>query len=302
MLLRASRIPARAAGLVISRGFATEKQLAMSIASTKNIMKITSSMKMVSAAKLKGDENRLYAARPFNKWSNCLSSPPVLLEDSDFSDIPDNSLIVPLTSDKGLCGGVNSFISRGVRSICGSLDAAGKKSSVVVVGDKGRSQMRRMVGEKMVSAATEVQTPGNFDLASAIASEVMSAGDDYAAIVIVHNKFINSAVYHQHYKVLTPLSSTPGENESLPAYEFEPDIKNEVLEDLHEYHLTSQIFHSFMEAAASEQSARMAAMENATKNAGEMVDKLTLQYNRARQARITTELIEIISGASAIEG
>ena len=286
---------------------ATEKQLFQQIQSTKNIMKITSSMKMVSAAKLKGDENRLYAARPYNKWASTLTGEPVEvpdaadIADAEFLDVPDNSLIVPLTSDKGLCGGVNSFISRGVRGMCAKLDSTGRKSSVVVVGDKGRSQMRRTVGSKIVSAATEVQTPYNFDLAAAITSEVFAAGRDYAAIVIVYNEFVNSATYKQVYKVITPMSST-GPDESMVEYEFEPDIKNEVIEDLSEYLLCSHLFHSLMEAAASEQSARMAAMENATKNAGEMVDSLTLQYNRARQARITTELIEIISGASAIEG
>ena len=143
--------------------------------------------------------------------------------------------------------------------------------------------------------------PGNFTLASAVTAEVLKAGSDYEAIVIVYNRFINSATYTQEYKVLKPFAAT-GDSEAMVEYEFEPDIKNEVLEDLAEYRLCSELFHSLMEGAASEQSARMAAMENATKNAGEMVDSLTLQYNRARQARITTELIEIISGASAIEG
>jgi len=298
-----SRVASKMAPMAIAaRGMATEKQLFQQINSTKNIMKITSSMKMVSAAKLKGDENRLYAARPYNKWAETITGDSTPMEDEvEFSNIPDNALIVPLTSDKGLCGGINSFISRGVRTMCAKLDADGKKSSLVIVGDKGRSQMRRMVGEKIVSAATEVQTPYSFDLAAAITAEVLAAGNDYSAIVILHNKFVNSATYIQEYKVLSPMEST-GDSEALVSYEFEPDIKNEVLEDLSEYLLCSQLYHAMMEAAASEQSARMAAMENATKNAGEMVDALTLQYNRARQARITTELIEIISGASAIEG
>jgi F-type H+-transporting ATPase subunit gamma len=276
----------------------------MQIASTKNIMKITSSMKMVSAAKLKGDENRLAAARPFNKWAAAITGPSTMLdfeENPTFENIPDGCLIVPLTSDKGLCGGINSFISRGIRGMVAKLGEDGKKNvDICVIGDKGRSQMRRMVGEKIVQSATEVQAPGNFDLAAALTAEVLACGKDYTAIVIVHNHFVNSAVYKQAYKVLSPLEAT-GDAESMPQYEFEPDIKNEVLEDLSEYLLCSQLFHAFMEGAASEQSSRMAAMENATKNAGEMVGKLTLQYNRARQSRITTELIEIISGASALE-
>ena len=123
---------------------ATEKQLANQITSTKNIMKITSSMKMVSAAKLKGDENRLHAARPFNKWSAALCDEPTPLDDTaTFENIPDNSLIVPLTSDKGLCGGVNSFISRGVRDMMGTLNKDGKSNfDIVVVGEKVRTAER----------------------------------------------------------------------------------------------------------------------------------------------------------------
>ena len=116
----------------------------------------------------------------------------------------------------------------------------------------------------------------------------------------MYNSFKNAATYIQKYKVIKPLAGE-GEDEPMVEYEFEPDTKSEVLVDLYEFLLTSQIFHSFMDGAASEQSSRMTAMENASKNAGEMIESLTLQYNRARQARITTELIEIISGASALE-
>ena len=286
-----------------TRTMATEKQLSMKIKSTKGIRKITASMKMVSAAKLKGDESRLKAAIPYNKWASSLIGANVPMENATFEDIPDGALILPLTSDKGLCGGVNSFISRGIRTMVKSLDAAGKKKiSVMVVGDKGRAQMRRFVPQSIVAATTEVMVPRNFMLASAVTSEVLALPNfaDYTAVVIVYNKFINQASYTQQYKILTPLVSS-GEKESLLAYEFEPDTKSEVLQDLSEYLLSSTMFHCLMESAASEQSARMSAMENATKNAGDMVQRLTLQYNRARQSRITTELIEIISGASALE-
>jgi F-type H+-transporting ATPase subunit gamma len=193
-------------------------------------------MKMVSAAKLKGDENRLLRARPFNKWAEAICGPSYPLDfdlEPTFEEIPDNALIVPLTSDKGLCGGVNSFISRGVRGMVQQLSADKKDCSICVVGDKGRSQMRRMVGDKLVAAATEVEAPGNFDLAAALTAEVLACGSDYSAIVIVHNEFVNPAVYNQVYKILRPLEAT-GDNEAMPQYEFEPDIKNEVLEDLTE--------------------------------------------------------------------
>mmetsp|Transcript_55285 Transcript_55285/g.83654 ORF Transcript_55285/g.83654 Transcript_55285/m.83654 type:complete len:309 (-) Transcript_55285:62-988(-) len=283
------------------RGMATEKQILNQINSTSNIKKITSSMKMVSAAKLKGDEQRLAAATPFNSWTDMLCSEPANIEDATFEELPQKTLIVPMTSDKGLCGGVNSFITRGVRDIYKSLDAQGKEADVVVVGDKGRAQLRRLFGEKITVSATDVISPGNFTLASALATELIAAGaSDYDAICIVYNKFINAAVYVQKYKIITPFAIATEDGGSMPGYDFDSD-KPESMGDLFEFMIASQIFHSFMEGAASEQSSRMTAMENASKNAGEMIDSLTLRYNRARQARITTELIEIISGASAID-
>jgi len=160
--------------------------------------------------------------------------------------------------------------------------------------------LARAIPEKIVRSATEVVAPGNFNLAAALSSEVAAAGKDYDAVMILYNSFVNAAVYKQQYKLIKPLSGE-GEDEPMTEYEFEPDTKNEVLVDLYEYMLTSQMFYCFMDGAAAEQSSRMTAMENASKNAGELIDSLTLKYNRARQARITTELIEIISGASALE-
>jgi F-type H+-transporting ATPase subunit gamma len=254
-------------------------------------------MKMVSAAKLKGDENRLAAAIPFNSWTYNISSEPKIVEGATFDELPQKVLIVPFTSDKGLCGGINTFISRGTRDLLKKLGAAGKDSDVVVVGDKGRAQLRRTVGDTIIRSATDVVSPGSYALASALSSELIAVGaQDYDAIVMIYNSYVNPAVYVQKYKVVTPLNI-----EALSTYDFDSD-KAEAVTDLYEFVLSSQMFHCFMDGAASEQSARMTAMENASKNAGEMIDKLTLKYNRARQARITTELIEIISGASALDG
>lgn len=287
-----------------ARGMATEKQIWNQIQSTKNIRKITASMKMVSAAKLKGDENRLALAIPFNEWTNALCDKTVEIDEPvniSYEELPQKTLIVPLTSDKGLCGGINSFVTRAVRDCIIKLDAQGKECDVMIVGDKGRSQMARAFPKKVTRAATEVVSPGNFNLAAALSSEIVAAGAaDYDAVMIVYNSYVNAAVYKQYYKVIKPLTGE-GEDEPMVNYEFEPDVKSEILTDLYEYLLTSQIYYCFMDGAAAEQSSRMTAMENASKNAGEMIDSLTLKYNRARQARITTELIEIISGASALE-
>jgi F-type H+-transporting ATPase subunit gamma len=259
-------------------------------------------MKMVSAAKLKGDESRRLTAITFNTWADALNGEPKFVDDATFEELPSKVLLVPITSDKGLCGGVNSFITRGVKDCISKLRAQGKDADVALIGDKGRGQLRRSVPETLKLSVTEIASPGNFTTASAVASELIAVGaGDYDAVVIMYNAYKNAATYNQMYKIITPFSGE-GEDEPLLAYEFEPDTKSEVLADLHEYLLTSQIYHSLMDGAAAEQSSRMQAMENASKNAGEMIDKLTLQYNRARQARITTELIEIISGASALEG
>ena len=259
-------------------------------------------MKMVSAAKLKGDEQRLATATPFNSWTIALCGEPKLVEDATFEECPQKTLIIPVTSDKGLCGGINSFITRGVKQCVSNLHAQGKECDIAIIGDKGRGQLRRVYSDIIKLSATEIVAPGNFTLASNISAEIIAAGaaTDYDAVLIMYNSFQNAAVYDQKYKLIKPLVSE-GEDEAMVEYEFEPDTKSEVISDLYEYLLTSQIFHSFIDGAAAEQGSRMSAMENASKNAGEMIEKLTLQYNRARQSRITTELIEIISGAAALE-
>jgi len=293
---------ATSAFLQQSRGMATEKQILMQINATKNIKKITSSMKMVSAAKLKGDETRLTLAKPFNAWTSVLTGEPALVEDATFEEIPQKTLIVPFTSEKGLCGGINSFISRSTRTCVAALTEQGKECDIVVIGEKGRSQLRRMVGDKVLTSLTDVVSPGTFALASSLASEVTAvAGEDYDAIVVIYNHYVNPAVYKQVYQVVPPLKGEGDDGETLFGHEFNGD-KSELIVDMYEYMMASQFYYTFMDAAAAEQSSRMAAMENASKNAGEMIDSLTLRYNRARQARITTELIEIISGASALDG
>jgi len=283
------------------RGMATEKQIFNQINATKNIQKITSSMKMVSAAKLKGDENRLARAKPFNQWAFSLCPEAKEVDDATFEDLPQKVLLVPFTSDKGLCGGINSFISRGTRECVKKLQAQGKEADVVIIGDKGRGQIRRFVPDNILRSATDVVSPGTFALASSLAAELMAANAmEYDGVVLMYNSYVNAAVYNQMYKLVPPFVYEGESEVSLSTYEFDSD-KDEAMADLYEFLLASQIFHSFMDGAAAEQSSRMTAMENASKNAGEMIASLTLRYNRARQSRITTELIEIISGASALE-
>jgi len=276
---------------------ATEKQLKTRINGTKNIAKITKSMKMVSAAKLRGDQQRLAAAEPFAKWAGGVTGEPVPLENIDLSSFPAKNLIVALTTDKGLCGGVNSILCRMTRQTITKLGADGKSYSMFILGDKGKSQLRRIVGDNLLGTVSERSLPYTFEQASAIAAEFVNA--EYDAIHIFYNEFRSAISYVPSVKSITPLLDP--NNTFLYPYEVEPENDPDTLRNFYEYTLATQIYHSLLQNATSEQSSRMNAMENASKNAGEMIEKLTLQYNRARQARITTELIEIISGASALK-
>lgn len=281
-----------------TRGMATEKQLKMRITATKNISKITKSMKMVSAAKLRGDQQRLAAGKPFAEWTKRISGPEKGLEDIDVKDFPDKNLVVMMTTDKGLCGGVNTILGRMTRQMIAKLDASNKDAKLVILGDKGRAQMRRVYGDRFVATMTERRVPYNFDLASSIAQDIISG--EYGGIHIVYNTFKSAISYIPSIRSITPLVDP--NSPQLTSFEVEPENDAETLQNFHEYTLATQIYYAMLENATSEQSSRMNAMENASKNANEMINKLTLQYNRARQARITTELIEIISGASALKG
>lgn len=291
--------PARfLANMVQRRGMATEKQLKMRILATGNIAKITKSMKMVSAAKLRGETSRLQAARPFAAWANEVTGEPKDLEGHDVTDMGDNNLIVLLTTDKGLCGGVNSILSRHTKAMLNKLDAAGKDYKLLILGEKGRALFRRQYADKVLMNITDRSAPYTFSLSSAVANEIVKG--EYTGVHILYNNFKSAISNIPTIKTVTPIVDA-NIDMFQSKYDMEPDTEPESLMNFYEYVLSTHIYHSLMENATSEQSARMSAMENASKNAKEMIGKLTLQYNRARQTRITTELIEIISGASALE-
>ena len=232
------------------------------------------------------------------EWTKRISGPEKVLEDVEVKDFPSKNLVVMMTTDKGLCGGVNTILGRMTRQMIARLDAANKDVKLVVLGDKGRNQMRRVYGDRFVATMTERRVPYNFDLASSIAQDII--GGEYAGIHIVYNTFKSAISYIPSIRSITPLVDP--NSPQLTSFEVEPENDAETLQNFHEYTLATQIYYAMLENATSEQSSRMNAMENASKNANEMINKLTLQYNRARQARITTELIEIISGASALKG
>lgn len=291
----ASTLRKSAVNFIQKSGFATEKQLKNRIIATTNISKITKSMKMVSAAKFRGDQQRLNAANAFSNWANDITGAPVQLEDLNPEKFPENNLFVVMSTDKGLCGGVNSILTRLTKALFKKLK--NQTPPLYVFGEKGKLQLRRVYAENLIGAATEREMPYTFDLAVTLTAGLLEHKTD--AIHLMYNKFKSAIVYIPSIKTIRPLTDTT--NPFLYPYDVDPSNDPETLQNFYEFTLATQVYHSMLDNACSEQSSRMTAMENASKNAGEMIGKLTLIYNRARQSRITTELIEIISGASALK-
>ena len=296
------------------------KDLRNRITSVKSTQKITSAMKMVAAAKLRRAQEQAIAARPYaERMERMLGSvaasvagtqgaPPLLVGSG--GDV--RHLVVVATSDRGLCGGFNSTIVREARSFIRALQADGKEVMILCVGRKGRAQLVRDFGGLIVDTIEDVGRPRlGFDDAHGIANVVLGMFEDGTIDVctIIYNRFVSAIrqiVTRRQLIPFAPPEAAANENEapaeaqaSGAVYEYEPD-EAEILAELLPLNLSVQVFRALLENNASEQGARMAAMDNATRNAGDMIDRLTLNYNRTRQAAITRELIEIISGAEAV--
>jgi F-type H+-transporting ATPase subunit gamma len=285
------------------------KDLKNRIGSVKNTRKITKAMQMVAAAKLRRAQEAAEAARPFAERMTSVMSAlaagvgtgegaPKLLAGNGKDQV---HLLVVMTSERGLCGGFNSTIVKLARARANELVAAGKTVKILTVGKKGREQLRRDWGHTFVGHVdlSEVKRVG-YANAQGVAREVMAAFEHGEAdvVTIFYNRF--QSVISQ---IPTALQVIPAKFEAASAptalYDYEPS-EEAILADLLPRAVATQIFTALLENGASEQGARMSAMDNATRNAGDMINKLTIQYNRSRQAAITKELIEIISGAEAL--
>ena len=299
---------------------ATLKDLRTRITSVTQTQKITSAMKLVAASKLRRAQEAAEAARPYaERMERMVGSLAELMRGRDDapamlrgSGADDTHLIVVATSDRGLCGGFNSSITRATRLRITELRKDGKTVKIYCVGRKGREQLQREFGSLIVETSGELGKRGpSYDEADAIGkkvTELFEAGEfDVCTIVYNHFKSVMSQIvtFQQIIPFADSAHATEEEAEAVEPidrggaiYEFEPE-EAEILEQLLPYNLSIQVFRSLLESAASEQGARMTAMDSATRNAGEMIDTLTLNYNRTRQAKITGELIEIISGAEA---
>ena len=291
------------------------KDLRRRIASVRSTQKITSAMKMVAAAKLRRAQEQAEAARPYaDRMERLLASlanslpergnrPPLLAGTGN-----DNThLVVVATADRGLCGGFNSSIAREARTFIRALLVDGKIVKILCVGRKGRDALKREFGSMIVDTIEGVARPRlTFEAAEQIAlriGDMLAAGEfDVCTLVYARFKSAMSQIITRHQLVPLALpapADAPAVQETKGIYEYEPD-EAELLERLLPRNLAVQMFRGLLENGASEQGARMTAMDSATRNAGDMIARLTLNYNRTRQAFITKELIEIISGAEAL--
>jgi F-type H+-transporting ATPase subunit gamma len=281
------------------------------IASVKSTQKITKAMKMVAAAKLRRAQESAEKGRPYSeKMNNVIlnlssgisdkENAPKLLSGTGNDKI---HLCVVMTSDRGLCGGFNSNIIKKAKSYFSQILSEGKELKIITVGSKGNDQLKRMYGDKIIENISfkESKNANYFD-ADKVGKIVIDKfeSSEFDICTIFYNQFKNVITQIPQAQQIIPLNSEDSEeNSSEESYEFEPD-EDEILSNLLPKNISTQIFKAMLENSASEQGSRMSAMDNATRNAGEMVDKLTIQYNRSRQAAITKELIEIISGAESL--
>ena len=286
------------------------KDLKNRIASVKSTRKITKAMQMVAAAKLRRAQEAAEASRPYTERFNAVlgglassvgdsGSAPKLLSGTGSDNV---HLLMVMTAERGLCGGFNSSIAKLARQHANDLIAAGKTVKIVTVGKKGRDVIRRDLGQHFIDHVdmTEVKRVG-YDDARSIAQNLLARfdGGEFDVATLFFSEFVNVVTQIPTAQQIIPAAYESGGGESVAFYDYEPDEAT-ILADLLPRGVATQIFAALLENGASEQGARMSAMDNATRNSGEMIDKLTIEFNRSRQAVITNELIEIISGAEAL--
>ena len=282
------------------------------IKSVKSTQKITKAMKMVAAAKLRKAQENAEKGRPYSKKMqniilnltksiNDIENAPKLLvgtgQDKTY-------LCVVLTADRGLCGGFNSNICKLAKTNFQKILKDGKNLKIISVGSKGLDQIKREYGKYVIKKFSfKDKKQISFKEAEIIGTEIINLfkNNQFDKCILFYNNFKNviTQIPQAHQIIPAEIKSSEPKNESSLSYEFEPE-EDEILEDLLPKNISTQVFKAFLENAASEQGSRMTAMDNATRNAGDLVDKLTINYNRSRQASITKELIEIISGAESL--
>ena len=286
------------------------KDLKTRINSVKSTQKITSAMKMVAAAKLRRAQEVAEAGRPYSSRmqqvisglaanANKSNAPELLVGREDVK----THLLIVVSADKGLCGGFNGSIARQTRQEINRLENEGKSVLVYMVGKKAADNLGREILNKTFERIENLQGSNvDHNKVKGVTEKILLgfADNQFDQVSIIYNQFVNAITQNVVVAPLIPANVVgEQENESLVVYDYEPE-QNELLELLLPRNITTQIFSALLESSAAELAARMTAMDNATRNAGDMIDSLTLVYNRTRQANITKELIEIISGAEAL--
>ena len=294
------------------------KDMRVRINSVRQTRKITSAMKLVAASKLKRAQEQAEAARPFSErmagmLANLaqgvagLPGAPPLLAGTGKDDV---HLLLVATADRGLAGGFNSSIVRGARRWIRERMAAGGQVKILTVGKKGRDMLRRDHRDKLIEHFDGVIGKRRTEFADVqpVAERLLAMYEagEFDTATVIYNKFKSAVTQVVTLKRLIPVETPPaaagdaaGQDSAAAGYEFESD-EERILSELLPRNIAVQIYGALLENSASEQGARMAAMDSATRNAGDMINRITLQYNRQRQAQITKELIEIISGAEAV--
>ena len=287
------------------------KDLKNRIGSVKSTQKITSAMKMVAAAKLRKAQEQAIASRPYcssmekivsSLASKLIDNAPELLKGK--KEIK-KQLLVVFSADRGLCGGFNGSISRAVKLEVKKSKDLGIETKLLFVGRKSADTLKKDFQQHIVEIVTGNSTNPIYSDALSISSKIVDLyqRDEFGSCKIIFNKFVSAITQEVTLKSLIPIETNNEDvshnNQVSSVYEYEPS-EEVILEELLNKNIATQLFSAQMESTASELAARMTAMDNATRNAGDLIDRLTLQYNRTRQAFITKELIEIISGAEAL--
>ncbi|MBW2452727.1 MAG: ATP synthase F1 subunit gamma [Deltaproteobacteria bacterium] len=286
------------------------KDIKKRIGSVKNTQQITKAMKMVSAAKLRRAQDAVTAARPYaDKMMDVLSS-LALREDAESHPLlakrgNEKALVVLITGDRGLCGGFNTNISKAAERFIRENQGAYESYDLLIIGRKGNDYLKRRSGMQILKVHEHLVGTNqvSYPIGALLGQEIIDLyqADDYDAVFLIYNAFQSAMTQNQTVTQLLPIKPKDiPEGAYVTEYIYEPTA-GEVLKEILPKHIEVQMFRALLESVASEHGARMTAMDSASKNASEMIGKLTLQYNRARQAAITKELMEIISGAESIK-
>ncbi|KAI0672139.1 ATP synthase F1 gamma [Trametes maxima] len=286
----ASQPKALGAAPTNARNMATLREIELRLKSVRNIEKITKSMKMIASTKMNKAQRAMQAGKEYGLANS------EIFEHAPAQDAGKRTLFIVVSSDKGLCGGIHSSVTKATRRAFAEKDKVDEESPVMVIGDKSKAQLSRLLPKNLVMSFNQIgRDIPTFADAAGVADLILTSGVQYDKIAIVYNKFV-SAISYESAVIEVESEALLKESPGFKTYEMEDDVTK----DLAEFSLANAIYAALVEGHACEQSARRNAMDNASKNASDMINRLTLQYNRGRQAAITNELVDIITGASAL--